>query len=142
MIRAYQKQTLLRGTIILIIALAALALIQPTIMSIDTSTLTGWQIQIIVIIQHFFTVTPVALLAGFAWSLFGFLRYKLGDANVQYQVTKLYETWTWYEGLLLVIAAGLPIPYSLAISGIIMATKAVFNNLRATAPLPASVPPK
>ena len=136
----FEKQKLIYGIIILVAALAVLEFLSPAVMNIDTSTLPGWEAQTVVVIQHFFAVTPVALLAGFGWSIFGFLRYKFGDQTVQYEVTKLYETWTWFEGILVIIAAGLPLPLSIAVSGVIMAVKSVLNTLRAPPAGPG--PPK
>lgn len=133
-----EKNTLLKGALILLIALAVLQVIQPTVLTIDTSTLASWQTDIILVVQHFFRVTPVALLAGFAWSLFGFLRYKFGDSTVQYELTKMNQTLIWFEGILIIVAAGLPTPIALAVSGVIMATKSVLSTYRSVSPLPTT----
>jgi len=137
-----EKNTLLKGILLLIIALAVLQALQPTVVGIDTASLSSWQIQVVDVVQHFFAVTPIALLAGFGWSLFGWLRYKLGDQAVQFEVDKLYSTWMWFEAIIIVLATGFPLPISTAIAGIIMAVKSVFNQLKApstpTAPRPPS----
>jgi hypothetical protein len=135
-----EKQTLLKGTLILIIALAVLQVLTPGVVVIDISSLSGWQLDAVLVIQHFYKVTPIALLAGFAWSLFGFLRYNFGDQTLQYETDKLYQTWMWFEGILVIVAAGFPVPLSLAITGIIMAVKSVFNQLK-TPPTMATASP-
>jgi len=136
------KNTLLQGALILIVALAVLQSLQPAIVDVDTSTFSGWQTQVVAVVQHFFTVTPLALLAGFAWSLFGFLRYKLGDQTVQFEVDKLYSTWMWFEGIIIVVAAGFPLPLSTAIAAIIMAVKSVLNTIKTPQPLPTAPSPQ
>ena len=128
------KPNILVWTLVFIIAILTLEILQPTILSINAATLPGILKQVMILVQHFFTVTPIALLAGFAWSLFGYLRYKLGDVTVQYDVNKLYETWMWYEGLIILIAVALPPGQAAAITTVIMAVKSVFNKLKT--PLP------
>jgi hypothetical protein len=44
----------------------------------------------------------------------------------------------WFEGIIIVIAAGLPMQTSVAISGIIMAVKSVFNALKTPPPPPTA----
>ena len=136
----FEKQTLLKGALIIIVSLAVLQIIQPTVVSIDISSLPSWQVGVIVVVQHFFRVTPVALLAGFGWSVFGYLRYKFGDTTVQYELTKMNETIVWFEGITIIVAAGLPTQYALAISGVIMAIKSVLGTYRSAPPLPAAGP--
>jgi len=136
----FEKNTLLKGALILIVSLAVLQFVQPAVMSIDTSTLPSWEVQVVVVVQHFFEVTPIALLAGFGWSLFGYIRYKLGDQTVQYEVEKLYSTFMWFEGMIVIVAVGLPAPLATTIAGIIMAVKSVFNALK-TAPTTAMPTP-
>jgi len=137
-----EKQTLLKGALVLIVAIAVLEFLRPAVMSINILELSAWQIQLVVVVQHFFEVTPIALLAGFTWAFFGFLRYKFSDQTVQFEVEKLYITWMWFEGILLLVAAGLPLPYSIAITGIIMAVKSVLNALRTPPPLTTTNIPK
>jgi len=133
-----EKQTLLRGVLLLIAALAALEFVQPAVMSIDVSALPGWQVQAVIVVQHFFTATPIALLAGFGWSIFGFLRYRFGDPTVQYELNRQYETFVWFEGIIIIVAAGLPTPLATAIAGVIMAVKSVFNALKNPPPPPTA----
>ena len=135
-----EKQTLLKGALIITLALAVLQFFQPAVMSIDTSSLPSWQVNAVIVVQHFFRVTPGALLAGFGWSVFGFLRYKFGDTTVQYELTRMNETLLWFEGITIIVAAGLPTQYALAISGVIMAIKSVLNTYRSAPPLPAAGP--
>jgi len=137
----FEKQTLLKGALILIVALAVLQIIQPAVIVIDTSKLSGWQVDIVAVVQHFFTATPFALLAGFGWSIFGFLRYKFGDPTVQYELNKQYQTFVWFEGIIIIVSAGLPTPLATAIAGIIMALKSVFNALKNPPALPAAIGP-
>ena len=131
----FEKTTLIKGAIVLIAILAALEILSPAVLSVETSTMGDLEGKAMAVIKYFFEVTPIAILAGFGWSLFGFIRYKLGDAAVKYEVEKLYTTWAWFEGILIVITVGLPLPYSTAIAGIIMAIKSAFSTLRNPPPL-------
>jgi hypothetical protein len=135
-----EKQTLLKGALILVISLAVLTLLAPAVAVIDTTGMPSWEIQVVAIVQHFFVNTPWALLGGFAWSLFGFLRYNFGDTTVQFETDKLYITWMWFEGILVIVAAGFPTPIAMAITGIIMAVKSVFNQLKAQSTITAAGP--
>ncbi len=139
----FEKQTLLRGALILIVAIAVLEFLQPTVMAIDTSTMPGWESQLVILVQHFFQVTPIALIAGFGWSFFGYLKFRFGDQTVLFEVNKLYSTWMWFEAIIAVVAVGLPLSWTTAIAGIIMAVKSILNQMGGTPPAqpPATTEP-
>jgi len=140
------NEKLLQGILILIVAIAVLEYLSPAVMAIDVSTITvDWEVKAVYMLQSFFRVSPIALMAGFGWALFGFLRYKLGDVTVKFEIQKLYSTWMWFEGAIIIFAAAFPIELSLGITAILMAIKSVVNSfLQAQvveAPTPTSTTP-
>ena len=123
------NEKLLQGILILIVAIAVLEYLSPAVMAIDVSTITvEWEVKAVYMLQSFFQNSPIALVAGFAWALFGFLRYKFGDASVKFEIQKLYSTWMWFEGAIIIFAAAFPTNLSLGITAILMAVKSVVNS--------------
>ncbi len=128
----------MRGALVLIVAVAVLEFLQPAVIAIDTSTMAGWESQFVILVQHFFQVTPIALIAGFGWSFFGYLRYRFGDQTVLFEVDKLYSTWMWFEGVIIVVSVGLPLSWTTAITGVIMAVKSILTGMRTPPTQPAA----
>jgi hypothetical protein len=126
-----------------VVALALFEALAPSIAAIDTSTLTApWEVQLVIVIKYFFRVTPTALLGGFAWSLFGYLKYKFQNGAVSYELDKFTSTLMWFEGIIMPTAVALPQEQALAVAGIIMAIKSVLNQFKTGAPQTTSATAK
>lgn len=117
-------------TIILVVVFAVLNYVQPYVLGINLAKVPPFLLVIVQAVQHFFRVTPLALAVAFGWSLWGFIRYYFGDHATEYELDKLLTTWAWYEGMLLIFVVALPEKYGVVASGIIMAIKSVFNQLK------------
>lgn len=130
----FEKNRLLEALLILAVALAVLEFVASSIAAIDVTYLSPWEVQLVEVIQYFFKVVPIALLGGFAWSLFGYLKYKFGDATVSYELDKFTATLMWFVGIMAPICAALPPEQGLAVSGVIMAIKSVINSFQTPQP--------
>ena len=129
----FEKNKLLEAVLIIIVALAVLEFLAPSIVAIDTTNLVAWQVDVVQVIQYFFNYAPIALFGGFAWSLFGYLRYKFNDPTIAYDIEKFSTTLMWFVGIMTPISAALPKEWALAVTGILMAIKSVVNQLQVQA---------
>ena len=127
----FEKNKLLEAVLIIIVTLAVLQFLAPSIVAIDTSNLAQWQIDVVQTIQYFFNYAPIALFGGFAWSLFGYLRYKFDDPAVVYDINKFSTTLMWWVGTMTPISLAMPTKWALAVTGILMTIKSVVNQLQA-----------
>ena len=127
----FEKNKLLEAVLIITVTLAVLQFLAPSIVAIDTSNLAQWQIDVVQTIQYFFNYAPIALFGGFAWSLFGYLRYKFDDPAVVYDINKFSTTLMWWVGTMTPISLAMPKEWALAVTGILMAIKSVVNQLQA-----------
>jgi len=134
----FNKARLVQALLILTIALAVLEFTAPSIAAIDTTYLADWEVRLVQIVQYFYNYIPTALLGGFAWSLFGYLRYKFGDESIAYDITKFETTLMWFVGIMTPVCSALPTELGLAVTGIIMAVKSILNQLKETQ---ATTPP-
>ena len=122
-----QLKTLILPTIITLVLLTAFQAVNPFILGADLTKVPSWAVTIFAAVQHFFAVTPWAIALGFAWAFFGWLRQNIGNADIEFESEKLYTTFVWYEGLIIVLATGLSPAMASAIAAIIMAVKSVLN---------------
>ena len=116
------------GILAMLSVVTVLQALTPTLVGVDISTLPTWLAPYWETFVHFLETTKLAVICGFGWSLFGFLRYYYGDESVDFEVGKMVETWLWFEGMLLIFVAGLPKEYAMALSTAIMAIKSVLNQ--------------
>lgn len=118
------------GVVLVVATLAVLQAVTPYVDGIELAALPDWLVPFVEGTQHILHSSYLATSAGFAWSLFGFLRYYYGDEKVNYETDKLIHTWIWFEGMLVIFSAGLPDNYATVLTGAIMALKSVFNQLK------------
>jgi hypothetical protein len=134
----FEKNKLLEAILIIIVALAVLEFLAPSIVAIDATNLPQWQVDVVQTIQYFFNYAPIALFGGFAWSLFGYLRYKFDNPAIVYDINKFSTTLMWWVGIMTPISLALPTKWGLAVTGILMAIKSIVNQLQVQATKTAS----
>jgi hypothetical protein len=138
----FENNRLLEALLIIVVVLAFLQILASSVAAIDVSGLSAWEVKLVDIVQYFFVkVLPTALLGGFAWSLFGYLRYKVGDATISYEMNKFSQTIMWWVGIMTPICAALPPEQGLAVSGVIMAIKSVVSSLISSLSAPQASTP-
>jgi hypothetical protein len=160
----YQNHTLITGILAVIISLAFLAFVAPTVQSyyhsvfgqpigstsaiINSTSATvvlqyQWENTLVYIGNLLVTSLPVSILAAFAWTLFGYVVYKAGDNEVEYDLTKLTQTITWFSALITPLSFGLgsvliptvtgSITVAATITTVLMAIKSIINQAQTTA---------
>jgi hypothetical protein len=134
------------GLLSLVLILGVFEAVAPSVQAISVEGMPTWEAQLVSILQLVFNTVPPAVLAGFGWTLFGFLRYKAGDDEVSYDLTKMAQTFTWFITIITPMTYGLSqvgqgIPLSTAITTVIMAFKSVLNQLSTATQQPAGTPP-
>jgi hypothetical protein len=87
-----------------------------------------WEAQLIGVLQLIVNNAPTGVLAAFGWTLFGYLRYKAGDTEVQYDLTKMSETIAWFLALILPLSYASNLPFATLVTVIISGAKSVLNQ--------------
>jgi hypothetical protein len=132
----WQSHPFVIGAIIVVVALAFVITVAPAVQSVDTSGMTGLELGLVQVAQLLTSSAPIAIIAGFAWSFFGYLRYKVGDNTVDYDLTQLTQTVAWFMGIITPFSYGLNavslngVPLATVIAQSFMAFKAVINQLQ------------
>lgn len=124
----WQNHTFIAGVLVVIFVLGFLSIIAPGVQAISTQGLPTWEAQLIGVLQLILNSAPVAVLAAFAWTLFGYLRYKAGDAAVQYDLTKLSQTVSWFLAFILPLTYATSLPLATLTTVLIVGAKAVLNQ--------------
>jgi type II secretory pathway component PulF len=148
----WQSHPFVLGVVAVVVALAFIITVAPAVQAVNTTGMTGLELGLVQIAQLLTTSAPIAIIAGFAWSLFGYLRYKAGDNTVNYDLTQLAQTVAWFMGIITPFTYGLNavnlngVPLATIIAQGFMTFKAVINQLQTTTqqnpPPQASDPPK
>jgi uncharacterized membrane protein len=132
----WQSHPFVLGVIIVVVALAFVVSAAPAVQSVNTTGMTGLLLGLVQIAQLLTAAAPVAIIAGFAWTLFGYLRYKAGDNTVNYNLTQLAQTVAWFMGIITPFTYGLNavnlngVPLATIIAQAFMTFKAVINQLQ------------
>lgn len=133
----WQNHTFIVGLIAVAIALVFVSYVAPTIQAVSTVGLPTWEIQLVGIMKWLVDVFPPSIVAGFGWSLFGYLREKAGDTTVNYDLSRLSQTLLWFIGIATPAAYSLNnVAWGTGIAAGFMAVKAVINQF-----VTASQPP-
>jgi hypothetical protein len=128
----WQNHPFVMGLICVVIALGFVVAVTPSVQTIDTAGMPTWEVELVGVLQLIVNVVPTSVLAGFGWTLFGYIRFKAGDNEVDYDLTKMAQTVAWFTGLITPLTYGLGtsgLPLGTAITTGIMALKSVLNQL-------------
>jgi hypothetical protein len=134
------------GLLTLVLILGVFQAVAPSVQGISVEGMPTWEAQLVNVLQLVFNTVPPAVLAGFGWTLFGFLRYKAGDDEVNYDLTKMAQTFSWFITIITPMTYGLSqvgqgVPLSMAITTVIMAFKSVLSQLSTTTQQPGTTLP-
>ena len=124
----WQTHSFITGVLVVVFALGLLSVITPEIQAISTEGLPMWEAQLIDVLQLIVNNVPTGVLTAFGWTLFGYLRYKAGDTEVQYDLTKMSETIAWFLGFILPLSYASNLPFATLVTVIISGAKSVLNQ--------------
>jgi hypothetical protein len=129
----WTNHAFITGLIAVAIALVFLSAVAPTVQAINTAGMPTWEAQLVGVFQLVVDVFPAGVLAGFGWSLFGYLREMAGDTETEYDLTKLSQTVLWFVGIITPVAYGLNnVALGTGIATAFMTLKAVVNQFVTT----------
>jgi hypothetical protein len=132
----WQSHPFVIGVIAVVVALAFVVTVAPTVQSVDTTGMTGLELGLVQVAKLLMSSAPIAIIAGFAWSFFGYFRYKVGDNTVDYELTQLMQTIAWFIGIITPFSYGLNavnlngVPLATVIAQGFMTFKSVINQLQ------------
>jgi hypothetical protein len=145
----WQSHPFLVGALVVIVAALCFVSVAPAVESVSTVGMPTWEVDVVHIAQLLVSAAPVAAIAGFAWSFFGYLRFKVGDDTVNYNLTQLAQTVAWYMAIITPLTYGLTtfningVPLGTLVAQAFMTAKAVINQMEtAVETEPAPTPPK
>jgi hypothetical protein len=124
----WQSHSFITGVLVVIFALGFLSVVAPGIQAISTEGLPAWEAQLIGVLQLIVNNAPTGVLAAFGWTLFGYLRYKAGDAAVEYDLTKMGETTAWFLAFMLPLTYASNLPFATLITVVISGAKSVLSQ--------------
>jgi hypothetical protein len=138
----WQTHSFITGVLAVIFVLTMLSVIAPGIQAISTEGLPMWLAQLIGVLQLIVNNVPTGVLAAFAWTLFGYLRYKAGDTTVQYDLTKMSQTIAWFLAFILPLTYATNLPLATFATVIISGAKSVMNQFieQMNQPAPTNAP--
>jgi hypothetical protein len=128
------------GLLCITLVAAFISVVAPAVQEIDTTYMPTWEVQLVVILKLIVTVLPTGIVASYGWTLFGYIRYKVGDDTITYDLTKLTQTSAWFMSLLTPLTYATNPQIAVVATTIIVGIKSVINQFVETMKTPVVVP--
>lgn len=125
----FDLRKLILPTVIFIALFAALQAVSPFVAALDITVLPEWSRVFVEALQHFFKMTPWAVIMSYGWALFGWLRSNIGE-NADFDSERLTKTLMWFEGLVMLFGIGFGPETAAGIAAMFMAAKSVINQAK------------